>query len=409
MSRLLLAVRPRRGGLALGLLVALVAGACRSRTESPQPSATASATQSVVHPTAAAPSASDRAAQAPTHTLPEPAPSAERWNLESPEAPTPGRGASCACAERKNREQLQRARARAAEIARRLDPEKEGLLPPLDDLLPELPCWDTPSGAWAYVASDALVCPATEESWDRWETRVTTRLTHLRGGERCRTVTSDHDWPLFEWFEGDRRFDSKTLTCSVSAHPDYPAPVTPLLFDFDGDGEPELWTGVTLKGDLPSGKLVTFDGNAIKPFAMPKVEARRIVDGDRDGRPDLLWSQTFDHIGDCGDSFAEQASPEFLAHALVDGSFSLDDGVAKEFARSWCPAVPKRIRTSADVVCARLFGKSTESVRAEVDLIPRYDCELELAGKDQSNASVEVDAMTRAASWQPPFQLSPGP
>src|SRR5690606_32986696 len=146
------------------------------------------------------------------------------------------------------------------------------------------------------------------------------------------------------------------LECSASAHPHYPAPLSPAMFDFDGDGEPELWAGSSDKFEPDEGALYTFKNNRVERYPLPSVGNRRLQDVDDDGRPDVIWTTVFGEEPDCGDSAGTVQTPGFVAHSLPDGSFSLTDPSARHFAAQWCTAPPERLLDVSDIVCGRLYG-----------------------------------------------------
>jgi len=99
------------------------------------------------------------------------------------------------------------------------------------------------------------------------------------------------------------------------------------------------------------------------------------VDVDHDGRPDLLTRGPYEAV-DYPDAFGNShnaVEPLFVAHSLLDGSFSMTDAVAVAFTRSKCPSRPKLDMTTdtsmswdyaiaTPIVCARLWGSTEQAV-----------------------------------------------
>ena len=166
----------------------------------------------------------------------------------------------------------------------------------------------------------------------------------------------------------------------------------------------------------------TFREGAITPYK-PAAQIRfdEVKDVTADGRPDLLFHGPFDDVVEsaCSGFSYRLVGPSFVAHARMDGSFAVDDAEAKAFARIACPAPPKKLvvmdatdpammdesATTANVVCARVWGTSQASLRAKIQ-----------AGCKSSKARVECDGtpgecvqqatMLDWAGRKPPVSLS---
>lgn len=194
-------------------------------------------------------------------------------------------------------------------------------------------------------------------------------------------------------------------------------PQRPVVFDFDGDGEPELYVAVDEAG--PEGHqqheamLVTWNGKDVVPYqpaaALEYVRAR---DVDHDGRPDLIVTEGYDDpLQACESGFpADWPEPLFVAHSLPRGAFSTSDAVARAHVAAWCPHAPKQIASSADALCARMWA-ATPSQRAAarqlvVDSCEPGFCARELAGQPQPPGATE-DCERRLAWFErePPFTL----
>jgi hypothetical protein len=193
-------------------------------------------------------------------------------------------------------------------------------------------------------------------------------------------------------------------------------PETPVLFDFDGDGEPEIYVAVREQGDeghrALQNDLLTFDGHTVKRYAPASgyaIDAVRDVDGD--GRPDLaIFAKYTDTLEGCWAGFPyDWPDAKFVAHSLPDGTFSTDDAAARAHARKWCASPPTKIGSSYDAICARLWASTPfEVVKARklvASCVPDW-CAREHAHAPQPAGAAED--CERRVSWfdePPPFTL----
>lgn len=157
-----------------------------------------------------------------------------------------------------------------------------------------------------------------------------------------------------------------------------------VVFDFDGDGDPELFFKLSHRGyedRVVRRVFVTAGGGAIVPYASapPDVEELRDVDGD--GRPDAVVRVEYGAYKGCDYCTTAALRQTFLGHSRGDGSFSFTDEVAQSFVRERCPARPLRpvVREAEsesweDVACSRILGgparHSRRSRRRRVRLPP---------------------------------------
>jgi hypothetical protein len=145
----------------------------------------------------------------------------------------------------------------------------------------------------------------------------------------------------------------------------------PVVFDWDGDGEPELYLEIHEEGDeghrARQIEILTFRDGAVALYDPASgLDVDGIDDVDHDGRPDLVVFAGYgDALEACFSGFPwDHPPPRFVAHALPDGSFSLEDGAAQAYARSWCPRPPRAVTDSASALCARLWaGKPADVAR----------------------------------------------
>jgi hypothetical protein len=189
----------------------------------------------------------------------------------------------------------------------------------------------------------------------------------------------------------------------------------PTAFDFDGDGDPEIFVAIDEAG--PEGHVarqiafLTFKGGAIAPYAPATsfdVDALEDVDGD--GRPDLkIYAKYTDTLDACFSGFPFDHPPaRFVAHALADGTFRADDDAAKRHAATWCPAPPSVIDDSAAAICARLWADDRHAVAREMkrvatSCVTGY-CEREV--KSQPQPPLSTEDCGRRQQWfeaTPPF------
>jgi hypothetical protein len=167
------------------------------------------------------------------------------------------------------------------------------------------------------------------------------------------------------------------------------------LFDFDGDGEPELFlhrTAARVACATPTavaegrGDLWAFRGGAVVHYPQaPPWPARALRDADGDGRPDYLTSGPYHAALDppCGRSFEAAKvivvdGPELVARSLPGGAFSFTDVAAIDQNRKACPGLPVKLvlvstrpeltldRTGKNLVCARLWGTPPADLTAQL-------------------------------------------
>lgn len=155
-------------------------------------------------------------------------------------------------------------------------------------------------------------------------------------------------------------------------------PQKPIVFDFDGDGEPELYIEVREEGSeghrQTESLFVTFSKARIAAYAPARaIPFETVEDVDKDGRPDLLILAGYtESLEGCYSGFPyDHAQPKFMARSLPDGTFSATDPTSKEHAKTWCPAAPVAIRSSYDAICARLWAKTRGEIAAARALVTK--------------------------------------
>jgi len=147
-------------------------------------------------------------------------------------------------------------------------------------------------------------------------------------------------------------------------------------FDFDGDGEEEFIViahDETKDGPRdPMAYIVQFSGGAAQIYPPSKdLPIFRVEDVDRDGRPDFISYGPYRARvpARCNGAPAQVVGPPMLVHSLPNGTFSMTDARAIEFAKQHCDKPgftvarddEKRVdddQTFVNIACARLWGMS---------------------------------------------------
>lgn len=272
-----------------------------------------------------------------------------------------------------------------------------------------LSCVKTPGGAWAIVLGKALLTPRNEDDWiAEWVLDGEVMLAHV---DALGVVTHAPIRTQSGGRNGTGPFDDKTVSANCCEW--LFGGLEPIeLFDFDGDGEPEVHVGASYGHEgvhERSDDLFTFKNGKVEryaPAAAYSFEAMKDETGD--GIPDLLFSYGLSGGESCGSGFpADGSGMSFIAHALPNGAFSADDAVARAFARQGCPTKPVAIKDLNDVLCARLWG--ADSTKLELQVRARFvpwDCDAEMAGRPQKpKAKSEYELMLSATKTPVPFTL----
>jgi hypothetical protein len=145
----------------------------------------------------------------------------------------------------------------------------------------------------------------------------------------------------------------------------------PRFFDFDGDGEPEIFLRRHAhEHEGPSedeGLLLGWRDGQVRPYEGLPARYDRLEDVDQDGRPDLIYyPYAEEREAPCSGFGYTWAGPAFVAHSLHGGAFAVDDGVARDFVKRACPSRPKPgaaaregagdgVETPPEL-CARVWG-----------------------------------------------------
>lgn len=186
-----------------------------------------------------------------------------------------------------------------------------------------------------------------------------------------------------------------------------------VFHDFDGDGTAEAGLRLPQNSAVMDGTSTTLytvrDGAIVAYARGAGVDASAPLDVDGDGRPDFLTDSPFHTANTCGPSVF-YGVPEAV-HALGDGGFSRDDGVAREWMRQRCAGTTA---AAADqlldggsphgeligrVGCLRYIGLTAEALLRAVDAQWPPDAEDHCWSRDGVLSSL------RAA--RVPFQVAP--
>jgi hypothetical protein len=194
-------------------------------------------------------------------------------------------------------------------------------------------------------------------------------------------------------------------------------PKKPVVFDFDGDGDPEIFVDVREVGDeghdVRMNALLTFkQGHVVRYAAAESYDIDTVEDVDFDGRPDIRFFAGYtDGLEACASGFEYDRPPSrFVAHSLRNGDFSPNDPAARHFAAVWCPARPSAIGDSTDALCARLWAHDAREItreqrRVSASCVTGW-CERENKGVPQPPLAAEDCG--RRQQWfahEPPFSF----
>ena len=244
-------------------------------------------------------------------------------------------------------------------------------------------CVETPHGAWGL----AIGSLAVDDAWigGRWS------LVYVGASGARLSVSPSSHLPV-----GDDGEEPVTQDANLKlAEGESVVPLAPVVFDYDGDGEPEAVVIVKrVDHDEDGGSPISFRGRiwtvhagAIRLYPPARsfiVEEIRDVDGD--GRPDIITHGPY--VGaanfNCGSGEPYSVDgPTLLVHSLPDGTFSWGDTQAMLFTKRECAVKPSPViliaedfqpemvdfpRSAKNVACARLWGADEQTLRAEIAL-----------------------------------------
>jgi hypothetical protein len=197
------------------------------------------------------------------------------------------------------------------------------------------------------------------------------------------------------------------------------------VHDFDGDGDPELFTtleyGAGASEWVVARLFVTYKNGRVTPYAPATgLPVARFEDVDKDGRPDLVLEYEVGHGHRCDVEGSVPQIVTLIAHTRADGTFSLSDAVARsELAKRFkCTGLPAHVVTlPADIdagdtisekpiVCARLWGAKKDDVLAEIESV----CAPWAAQTNTCHGPCRyIEDMQKLAQFDPPVTLTGEP
>ena len=179
--------------------------------------------------------------------------------------------------------------------------------------------------------------------------------------------------------------------------------------------QPEVYVEL-LSGERnrTSSTILSVRGDHIIEYPVPDAAGELYPprDVDNDGRADLPCSggmsvQAVVPGERCEYWRGVERTPYFLAHSLRNGSFSLNDEVAKNFVKTWCQLPPKSIRSAQDAICERVWaGQDPAKVdaarrRVEASCV-HWDC-----GREYDNQPQAAGALATCQSRRDAFEHTP--
>jgi hypothetical protein len=196
------------------------------------------------------------------------------------------------------------------------------------------------------------------------------------------------------------------------------------MFDFDNDGVPELFALVpaNVRTYEPASRiLVTFKKGAIAPYPTGTgYVVDQVGDIDGDGRPDLKVAFELGTRTACQPGEEGALKVELVAHALKDGTFTLDDPMTWAMDGRSCPAMPAsdsmfvasmppsppdpRDLSMGYASCSRLRGKPAKELIAELNAA----CTGKVGSKCAGPCRHLADAIA-VAKFDPPLHLHATP
>jgi hypothetical protein len=212
-------------------------------------------------------------------------------------------------------------------------------------------CFPTAHGAWALRLDQWKSTRTPAQGDDAIERKGHFTIVHLPDGAEAKQLPAG----LGPLTAGPTSVDTMSFTQK------------PVLFDYDGDGEPEIFLPTfdsTHEGaDDWRVALLTWKKGAITAYPGLPADLKELKDVDGDGRPDLLYYPVHaERSRACSGFDFRWDGPAHVAHSLPGGAFSLDDKVATDQLLRACPAPPK--------------GKSKPVRGAACDACPSKDCRL---------------------------------
>jgi hypothetical protein len=204
-------------------------------------------------------------------------------------------------------------------------------------------------------------------------------------------------------------------------------PLRLLLFDYDGDGEPEAVvivkrieineSGTSFR--ILRGRVWSARAGAIELYAPAReLIAEEVRDVDQDGRPDLVTRGPYAALATvkCGSEEPYPVrGPTLVAHSLAGGGFSWSDAQAVAFARQECPSRPRPVLVSdrehpdfiqlgasaRNLACARLWGADEQLMLSDI--------QARCHQSDNCPTCDDKEMLERWAAIVPPFRFASSP
>lgn len=276
-------------------------------------------------------------------------------------------------------------------------------------LYPVLGCRERSArGAWAITLSDLVLA---DDGWDGWRP--------LSG--KVMVVFVDVTGRRWE-------HELSTFTLGPYGPESGVAIMAARSFDYDADGVPELFLRLAF-GDYrlihDRGTLWTMGRAGIRSFWANDGGIDELRDVDKDGRPDIVTpgpyvASSAGYECNIGAVIDNVRGPALLAHSLPDGTFSMSDAVASQWAEKQCPPAAFHASgetTLTDIACARIRGSTAHELRRS--LIERYAPDVtehnidEFLQADREHRPAHISCMEqkrlaselRVADTEPPLTL----
>ena len=260
-------------------------------------------------------------------------------------------------------------------------------------------CFPTPAGAWGLRLLSWEPIVQGEDPPMEWKGGY--ELVHFAAGLEVVAAVPAERRELEQLFQ-------------LHTGMDYFQVASPTLFDFDGDGEPEIFLANNIKYHEDEGytraALFSFKGGKVSLYPAIPFLVEGLSDEDADGRPDLLYYPLADsRESPCSGFGYRWTGPAFLGHSLRDGTFSTTDPAARQFLKKSCPAPPKGKPVDnpeyPPEICARIWGASEKEAVAVLGRICRAPGPKEDACNPPAGVCGDHKDREQSARITPPLTL----
>ena len=258
-------------------------------------------------------------------------------------------------------------------------------------------CVADAQGAWAYWVDHAEYAPE-DETLRTWHAHRTLRVARLTKDGSVHL--SEGFTELFEPATSDARFARGHGNCCNTSY-SQGDPRVDFNQDQTGDSVPELGMSASWSVEgthRRSASVYRLDGDHV---VSQRFDWESLEDVDHDGHLDLILGDASEVGEDCDAGFPiSYSGKSYVAHALADGSYSLDDEVASAYTRQQCPAPPHAFANSADIWCGKVWGVAPAVIERGI----KAACKPSLCS-GPSNAGVCSWLEAMAASLTPKVHL----